>query len=461
VQSKPNQRKNDRLKFKNTIQYEECLENGLYAPSVVANTFDIGAQGIGFYANKEFKLHTDLKVTCYVSNTERISFIVSVVRIQLYKSAPLQYLIGTVIKTIDDADKEKLKLFLQEINIFSLLENINLENVMDIHFMAGYPIILKKIGKLKTIGKIMDEYTVKNLLLNLLDDVSYTRFMKFKDVNFIIPYKEKRLRFNLHFQQGKIEAVCRIVNAKIPTPAQLGLPPITESLIKNYTKGLILIAGRTGAGKTTTLASLIGYLNKIINGVIISIEDPVEYIQEKGQCIIKQRELGRDTFSYSSALRNALRQNPDVLIIGEVLDGETMELVLTAAESGTLVITTIHSASVTQVLDRITSFFPIEAQKHVLTRLSIILKGVIVQELFPSLIGNETLALATEVFLVNDTGKKIIREGDWKLIPDYILRGKSQGMVSMKESIESLVNKGIIDIGYSKEFLQSQPHSFT
>jgi len=125
-----------------------------------------------------------------------------------------------------------------------------------------------------------------------------------------------------------------------------------------------------------------------------------------------------------------------------------------------LVITTIHSASVTQVLDRITSFFPIEAQKHVLTRLSIILKGVIVQELFPSLIGNENLALATEVFLVVDTGKKIIREGDWKSIPDYILRGKSQGMVSMKDSIESLVNKGIIDIGYAKEFQQTQNTMF-
>jgi pilus retraction protein PilT len=460
VQSKSNQRKDDRLKFKNTIHYEECLENGLFSPSVVANTFDIGAQGIGFYASKEYNLHTKLRVTCYISNTERISFIVSIVRIQLYKSSPLQYLIGTVIKDIEDADKEKLKHFLQEINIYTLLENVNLENVMDIHFMAGYPIILKQIGKLKTVGKVLDEYTIKNLLVNLLDDVNYARFMKVKDINFILPYKDKRLRFNLHFQQGKIEAVCRIVNSKIPTPSQLGLPPVTEALIKNYSKGLILIAGRTGAGKTTTLASLIGYLNKMINGVIISIEDPVEYLQEKGQCIIKQRELGRDTYSYASALRNALRQNPDVLIIGEVLDGETMDLVLTAAESGVLVITTIHSASVTQVLDRITSFFPIEAQKHVLTRLSIILKGVIVQELFPSLIGNENLALATEVFLVVDTGKKIIREGDWKSIPDYILRGKSQGMVSMKDSIESLVNKGIIDIGYAKEFQQTQNTMF-
>ena len=148
-----------------------------------------------------------------------------------------------------------------------------------------------------------------------------------------------------------------------------------------------------------------------------------------------------------------MRQNPDVLVIGEILDAETIELVLNAAESGTLVLTTIHSASVTQVLDRISSYFPEEAQKHILTRLSLILKGIIVQELFPRIIGDEGLVLATEVFLVNDSGKKIIREADLKSIPDYILRGKSQGMQTMKESIENLVNKGIIDTGYSREFL--------
>jgi pilus retraction protein PilT len=453
MQSKTNQRKEERLKYKNIIQYEECLGDGLYGTPIATNAFDIGTRGIGFYVNKEFKLNSQLRISAYISDTEKVSFIVSVVRLQLYKSDPIQYLVGTEIKNISEEDKEKLKLFLREINIFSILEKIDLKNIIDIHFMAGYPLILKRMEKLITVGRVLDEYTIRNLLLSLLDDENYAKFMKSKDINFILTYKEKRLRFNMHFQQGKIEAVCRIINSKILTPSELGLPPITESLIKNHTKGLIIIAGRTGAGKTTTLASFISYLSNIINGVIISIEDPIEYIQEKSQCIIKQRELGRDTISYASALRNALRQNPDVLVIGEILDTETMELVLNAAESGTLVLTTIHSASVTQVLDRIASFFPPQAQKHTLTRLSLILKGIIVQELFPRIMGKEGMALATEVFLVNEVGKKIIRENDWKLITDYILRGKSQGMHTMKDSIENLVNKGIIDVGYSKEFL--------
>jgi len=451
--SKTSKRKEERLKYKNTIYYEECLGDDLYETPVEANAFDIGARGIGFYTNKEFKLNTLMRISTYISDTEKISFIAAVARLQLNTSNPTQYLVGTEIKNIIEENLEKLKLFLQEINIYYLLDKINLENAVDIHFMVGYPVILKKMGKLNTVGKALDEYTIKSLLLSLLDDDAYTQFMKIKDINFILTYKEKRLRFNIHVQLGKIEAVCRVVNAIIPTPSQLGLPPITESLIKNNTKGLIIIAGRTGAGKTTSLASLISYLSKIINGVIVSIEDPVEYIQERSQCIIKQRELGRDTISYATALRNALRQNPDVLIIGETLNAETMELVMTAAESGTLVLTTIHSSSVTHVLDRIASFFPLDTQKHVLTRLSLILKGVIVQELFPRIIGDENLVLATEIFLINDAGKKIIREGDWKLIPDYILRGKAQGMQSMKESIENLVNRGIIDIGYLREFL--------
>ena len=452
MEPRANHRQEIRLKYKNTIQCEEYLGNDVYATPVSTSTIDLSSKGIGFYSSKELKLKTRVRINCYISNNESISFVATIVRLQLNQTDNLMYLVGAEIISISEQDKEKLNIFLRDINIFSLLGSVDLENVMDIHFMAGYPVILKRMGKLKNVGTILDEFTIRNLLLNLLDDESYERFMKYKDINFILDYKDKRLRFNMHFQQGKVEAICRIVNSKIPMPSQLGLPPVTERLIKNSTKGLILIAGRTGAGKTTTLSSLLSYLSKLISGVIISIEDPIEYIHDKGQCIIKQRELGTDTVSYASALKNALRQNPDVLIIGETLDRETMELVLTAAESGMLVLTTLHSSSVVQVMDRIASFFPVEAQKHILTRLSLILKGIIVQNLFPRIMGTEGLVVAAEVFLMNENGKKLIREGDWQQISDYILRGKSQGMQSMKDSVEDLVNKGIIDISYLREY---------
>lgn len=452
MESKANLRKDIRLKYKNTIQYEEYLGNELYATPVTTNTIDLAARGIGFYANKEFKLKTQLRIHCHISNSESVQFIALVVRLQLNKTDQIEYLVGAEIVDISEENKGKLRSFLENINILSLLDKVDLENVMDIHFMAGYPVILKRLGKLNTVGTPLDEFTIKNLLLNLLDEDNYNRFMKNKDINFILNYKEKRLRFNMHFQQGKVEAICRIVNSKIPTPTQLGLPPVAEKLIKNNSKGLILIAGRTGSGKTTTLTSLLSYLSKIMTGVIISIEDPIEYIHEKGQCIIKQRELGSDTMSYASALQNALRQNPDVLIIGETLDKETMELVLTAAESGMLVLTTIHSGSVVQVMDRIASFFPVEAQKHILTRLSLILKGIIVQNLFPRISGGEGLVVGAEIFIVTDMAKRIIRDGLWTQMPDVILRGKAQGMQTMKDAVEELVNKGIIDMAYLNEY---------
>jgi twitching motility protein PilT len=451
---KHNQRKELRLKYKNSILYEEYLGSGLYGTPVTTNSFDISINGLAFYASRELKLKSQLKITCYVSDRENITFMSHVIRLQIVKADVELYLVGVEISEISEENKQKLKIFLQEINVVAILDTIDMTNVVDIHFMVGYPIVLKKMGKLVTMGKVLDEFTIKNLLVNLLDEDDYARFMKQKDINFIYSYQEKRLRFNMHFQQGKIEAVCRIINSRIPTPSQLGLPPVTERMVTSFSRGLILISGRTGSGKTTTLASLICYLSRIISGVIISIEDPIEYIQEKSPCIIKQRELGDDTISYASALRNALRQNPDVLVIGEILDKETIELLLTAAESGMLVLSTIHSATVTQVMDRIVSFFPSETQHHILTRLSLVLKGIIVQDLFPRIMGDESLVLATEVFLVNEIGRKIIREGDWKQISDIILMGKTQGMQSMKDSIEELVKKGIIDMGYLKEYYQ-------
>ena len=157
---KTNLRKEERLKYKNTIQYEENIGDELYATPVSTNTFDLATRGIGFYANKEFKLKSKLRISCAVSNSENISFVVSVVRLQFNKTDQIQYLVGAEIIEISDENKEKLRVFLQDINIFSLLGTLDLENVMDIHFMAGYPVILKRMGKLKTVGRVLDEFTI-------------------------------------------------------------------------------------------------------------------------------------------------------------------------------------------------------------------------------------------------------------------------------------------------------------
>lgn len=449
--SKPEQRKDARFKFKNNIQYERVNKDGTFGTPIATIALDIGFRGLSFYANEEFELNSQVRITCYISGKEQIEFVARVVRMQIFKVGAMRYIVGVETVTITDEDRQKVVQFLTKINFYSILESLNLDHVMDIHLMAGYPPIIKKVGKLEHVGETLDDYTVRNLLVNILDDDHYEQFMRDKDINFVISFKDKRLRANIHFQQGRVEGVFRLVSSHVQKPSQLGLPVSVEKLLE-HKKGLILVAGRTGSGKTTTLASMVETLNNDREGIIISIEDPIEYVHVNNKCLIKQREVGKDTVSYATAVKNALRQNPDVLVIGEILDGPTMEIAMTAAESGTLVLTTIHAPNSSQALDRVVSFFPADMQKHILARLSLVLKGVITQELFPRLDEKE-LVPAVEVLIMNDPARKIVREGDWKQIPNVVQTGKQLGMQTMQDALEQLARKGLIDIQYLKEYL--------
>ncbi len=335
-------------------------------------------------------------------------------------------------------------------DIHTILNAIDLKGVMDIHFVADYPPVIKRMEKLSIIeAEPLEEKVLRTMLLGMLDKDRCEKFIRDKELNFIFTYREGiRFRVNFHIQQNKVEAVFRLIPAQVGFPAQMGLPPIVEKLLESN-KGLILITGSTGCGKTTTLASMVEFLNSRKEQVIISIEQPIEYLHTNKKCIIKQREVGRDTLSFANAAKNALRQNPDVLVIGEILDVTTMEVAITAAESGTLVLSSIHSTDSLQALDRIVSLFPADSQKHILTRLSLVLKGLITQELLPRL-DNKGLVVATEVLVPNIALKRTIREGKWLHIPTIIQTGKSIGMHSMQESLERLYRRGLIDAEYVK-----------
>ncbi len=447
-------RKEPRLKFKNTIQYEKIKRNDVYGYGAPISTtaVDIGSRGIGFYANEEFDLNSNLRITCNIASNVLVSFQVRVVRMQIFTGGIMKFIVGTEIKDITEDTRAKLDAFLGRINIYPILESGILDNVSDMHFMAGQPLIVKKKGTLLRVGESLDEYTVKNLLLNTLDEDRYEKLMKEKDVNFVFHYHNKRFRGNIHFQQGRLEGLFRVSNSAVESLQRLGLPPALGNLVSKAKKGLVLIAGRTGAGKTTTLSSLISHLGKERSDVIVTIEDPIEYIHDAGKCIIKQRELGRDTLSYASAISNALKQNPDILVIGEILDAETMALVLTAAESGILVFATINATSTIHALDRVASFFPADAQKHFLNRLSLVLKGIIVQEIFPKAMDDGFIP-AVEVFLPDESTQAMLAEGDWENIPAFIQAGKSRGMRSIKDSVEELTCCGAIDMAYLNEYV--------
>ena len=444
-------RKSERFRFKQLLQYEKLLEDGSFDIPYTVYARDISMTGIGFYSVESMKINSKVRVA-FELEKKKISFIGQVVRMEIVSDAQTSFLVGVNIEKISDDAKEWFTDFVRKINIYNVLKDIDFHDVVDIHLVAGYPPIIKKIGEL-SISKTqpISETVLKTMLFNLLDEDRCRLFTEEKEINFVFHYKDNiRFRVNLHVQQGRVEAVFRLIPNKIQLPHQLGLPIAVEQMIMESKNGLILLAGRTGSGKSTTLASMIEFLNNKRMNLVITIEKPIEYIHTNKTCIIKQREVGKDTLSFSNAARNALRQSPDVLLIGEILDAETMEVAITAAETGMLVITSIHAADSSQALDRVISFFPAELQKHMLTRLSLILKGIVTQSLLPQKDGKK-LVVATEVMLVNNAMRRIVRDGDFKQIPTVIQMSGNIGMQTMRTSLEQLIAKGIIDIHYLQE----------
>ena len=273
-----------------------------------------------------------------------------------------------------------------------------------------------------------------------------------KEANFIYtPSSSIRLRVNVHIQRGNVEATFRIIPSEIKSIRELMLPPILEDIAR-YNKGIVLIGGVTGSGKTTTLSAMVDQINKEREAVIITLESPIEYVHQNIKSIVKQREIGRDTLSYSEAAKNALRQDPDVIVIGEMLDDETVNVALSAAETGHLVLSSIHAPDTIQVIERILSLYPADMQKYILTRLAYAVKAIIVQQLIPRR-DKEGLVPAVEVCIVNTAVRRAIKDGDWNNLSTIIQTSSSLGMQNMQKSISELYNRGLIDVEYVKDYM--------
>ena len=444
----------ERFKFRSLIQYEILQKDGKYSLPVTIPAWDISSRGISFFSDERMEMNSKIRIEVTILDNEKASFVGRVVRMEISEQQPSRFLIGVKIDEIDDKSRKIIDEFIRSINIYNVLDKIKLDNVVDIHFVAGQPPILKKIGKMEIADlKPLGDLVLRDMLLNILDEDRYEDFIKEKEANFVFFYKEDvRFRVNLHMQRGKVEGVFRLIPNKVRNIKDLGLPDVVQRLMEDNKRGLILVAGRTGSGKSTSASAMIDIINNKRRAIVICIEKPIEFIHTNKKCFIKQREVGRDTLSFSNAAKNALRQNPDVLLIGEILDKDTMEVAITAAETGMLVLTTIHAPDSSQALDRIVSFFPAEMQKHMLSRLSLILKGIITQDLVPRKDGNG-LVVAAEILIASDAMKRIIRDGDWKQIPTVIQTGQNVGMQSMRQSLEQYFLQGIIEGEYFREYL--------
>ena len=321
------------------------------------------------------------------------------------------------------------------------------QEASDVHIKVGTPPIFRVHGILRPWNKLkpFDHNDVSKMAFGLMNDWQKERFIKNREVDMGHEvYGLGRFRVNVFQQRGKIRIALRIVPYQIKKLAELHLPPVLKDIALEQ-RGLILVTGTTGSGKSTTLASMIDIINENRNCHIITIEDPIEFTHEDKKSIIDQREIGSDTSTFSSALRVALRQDPDVILVGEMRDFETIETALTAAETGHLVMSTLHTLNATETVTRIISVFPPYHQKQVRLQLAAVLKGVVSQRLVPKTDGMGRVP-AVEVLISTARVRECIQEKDkTNEINDAISKGvTAYGMQSFDQSLMNLMQEGLI-----------------
>jgi twitching motility protein PilT len=318
-------------------------------------------------------------------------------------------------------------------------------NASDIHFVSGEPTRFRIDGDLGPFddNPISNE-TLSEMLFELISDEEKTRLFSHRNLDKSVSLKGiGNFRLNIFFTRNGLSAVMRSIPSQIPTIADLNLPSVISDLCQ-FDKGLVLVTGPTGSGKSTTLSSMINEINNTFKGHILTVEDPVEFVHQSKKCTINQREIGSSCLSFSDALKYALREDPDVILIGEMRDLETISLALTAAETGHLVFGTLHTRGAGASVDRIIDSFPSNQQPMIRAMLSESLRAVISQALFKRASGKGRVA-AYEIMVVNHAISNLIREGKTFQIPNAIQVGKKEGMITMDQSILDLVSQQLVN----------------
>jgi twitching motility protein PilT len=318
--------------------------------------------------------------------------------------------------------------------ILNLSESTKLS---DIHIHADEKIAYREFGDMIQLDQIISSEDIRNFLQEELSESDFINFIENKDFDFAIEKDGKRFRVNAFQEDGKIAIVLRRIESKIPKLENLNLPTYIQT-IPSLETGLVLITGPTGSGKSTTLASLIDVINSTHKGHIITIEDPVEFKHVSKSCIVSQREVGRDTKSFLSALRASLREDPDVILVGELRDLETIQLALTAAETGHLVFGTLHTNSAPSTITRIIDVFPPAQQEQIRSQLASTLRCVLTQRLVKRLDEPGRVALF-ELMICNAAIRNNIRENKVFQIPNIMQTAKGEGMITMENSIKTLI----------------------
>lgn len=324
-----------------------------------------------------------------------------------------------------------------------LLKKTMEKNASDLHLTVGAPPVIRVNGELKKLGSEKLQPADTERFSREILGKDYERYNKVGEVDISFSVSGLgRFRVNLFKQRGSCAIAIRVIGLKIPTLSELKFPSVVKKLL-NYKKGLILVTGSTGSGKSTTLAAMINEINSSRAAHIITLEDPIEYLHKHNKSIISQREIGKDSLSYANALKSVLREDPDVILVGEMRDLETISTTLIAAETGHLVFSTLHTIGAAKTIDRIVDVFPPYQQQQVKIQLAAVLKGIMCQQLIPKVSGEGRVA-AVEIMIATAAIKNMIREGKTNQIESSMQTGSKYGMKTMDMSLAELYRKGCI-----------------
>ena len=325
-------------------------------------------------------------------------------------------------------------------HINDFLKEMVSKNASDVHLKAGHPPTFRIDGVYVDSGfPVLNANDVRELINQMTDDTLKQKFDEERELDFAYAVPDlARFRVNVYLQTGNLASVIRVIPLRVMTIDELGLPPVLKKLA-DRPRGLVLVTGPTGSGKSTTIAAMVDHINNARRCHIVTIEDPVEFLHKDKKAIVDQREVGRDTLSFNNALKRVLRQDPNVIVIGEMRDLETISTAITAAETGHLVFATLHTGSVSQTIDRMVDVFPPAQQQQIRSQLSLTLEGIVCQVLLPKA-DNKGREVAMEILVANHAIRNMIRENEMAQITSTMLTCKAEGMQTLDVALKDLVN---------------------
>jgi twitching motility protein PilT len=436
-------RKNFRVFLRVPVVCELVDPETKIAKSKTAVSGDLSSEGIYLEIDEILPLKKEINVKFQLPHSNNI--IVATIKVIRVEAIKNNFGVGGLFVQISEKDKEEIRQLVERMDINKILRLTIEKEASDLHLLVEQPPVMRINGELNFLdAQKLHADEIPQLVFSLMTKEQIRFFEKEKELDFGIQFDvHSRFRVNVHQQRGFVEATFRLISSQIFSFDQLRIPEVVQDLARQK-DGLVLITGPTGSGKTTTIAAMVGLINQERKVVIITLERPIEYVHKNIKSIIKQREIGIDTNSFSAALKSSLRQDPNVIVIGEMDDIETIRTAIIAAEAGYLVIGTFHAPDTIQAIDRLVSIFPPENRKQILAQLSNCLRGIIAQLLIPSKNKKERV-LACEVLIATDAVKRILRKDELFQIQTVIQTGAAYKMQGMSDAIRKYLEDGTID----------------